>query len=200
MKQNPPPTTKAGKAPVAKFESDVLDVHVQSEVLPDAVANTNSFHGKTTYKLVGVGRKMFASTPGARTVLKDGKETVTTLTGRAEIKGFVRIQTLYGSKSKSTDRSGYGRGTTAADEAAGNTSLGFHESCHRQDYLKYLADHPLPEFTGATGMTAIEFRAASNNFLTAVDDYFADMDRYSNDNTDEVGYKKSIFKAKGPRR
>lgn len=199
MKQNPPPRTKAGKAPVAKFKTAILDVDVQSEVLPDGVANTSAFHGETSYRVVGVGRKAFASTPAARTVLKDGNETVTRLTGRAEIKGLVRIQTVYGSKSKPTDRSGYGRGTTAADEAAGNTSLGFHESCHRQDFLDYLTDHPLPAFTGAPGMTAAEFQEVQSSFLTAVDDYFADMDRYSHDNTDEVGYKKSIFKAKGPR-
>ena len=166
MKQNPPPRTKAGKAPVAKFKTAIMDVDVQSEVLPDGVANTSAFHGKTSYRVVGVGRKAFASTPGARTVLKDGTQTVTKLTGRAEIKGLVRIQTVYGSKSKATDRSGYGRGTTAADEAAGNTSLGFHESCHRQDYLDYLAGHALPEYTGAAGMTAAEFDEAASSFLT----------------------------------
>jgi len=199
MKQNPPPRTKAGKAPVAKFKTAVLDVDVQSEVLPDGVAKTSTFHGRTSFRPVGVGKKMFASTPGARTVIEDGTETVTKLTGRAEIKGLVRIQTVYGSKSKPTDRSGYGRGTTAADEAAGNTSLGFHESCHRQDYLDYLAGHALPKYTGAAGMTAAEFDDAANSFVTAVDEYFADMERYSVDNTDEVGYKKSIHKAKGPR-
>jgi hypothetical protein len=106
---------------------------------------------------------------------------------------------VYGPDGKATDRSDYGRGTTKQDESAGNTSLGFHESCHQADFLAYLKNTALPEFTGRVDMTVADFKAAQQEFGDAINRFFTDMDEESFKKTDEVGYKYSTYEAKGPR-
>jgi hypothetical protein len=198
-KQNPPPVTKAGKSPVAKSTTETMEVDVQAEVLPDGRSGRKDIHGLTDFKPIGVGGKKFATTPTYETKRKDGDTIVSKVNGRATLKGFIRIQTVYGPDAKATDPSDYGRGTTAQDIKAGNTSLGFHESCHQADFLAYLANHPLPEFTGVVGMSVADFKAAGNEFGEAVNAFFKDMDQDSYDKTDEVGYKRSTYDAQGPR-
>src|SRR5207249_4387630 len=78
--------------------------------------------------------------------------TIASLEGKFEVKGAITIQTAYGPGAKPNDTSGYGRGTTDADLANGDVTLGFHESCHRADFLAYAHAHPLPEFTVTVGM------------------------------------------------
>jgi len=101
--------------------------------------------------------------------------------------GTLTIQTAYGPHATPSDRSAYGRGTTDQDVANGNNTLGFHESCHREDYLSYLRNNPLPEFTGRIGMTTDDFRAALEAFHKAINTYFEAMDQYSQAHTDCVG-------------
>jgi hypothetical protein len=117
-----------------------------------------------------------------------------------QIKGTVKIQTVYGPGARPTQVSGYGRGTTPEDETAGNTSLGFHESCHRKDFLDYLTTKPLPTFSGKVGLTRKQYGQAVSAFGKAIEKYFADMNQESFRRTDEVGYKKSVYNAKGPRK
>jgi len=56
----------------------------------------------------------------------------------------VTIQTTYTSIDAKEGESDYGRGTTPEDIAAGNTTLGFHESCHRSAYLEFIKTNPSP--------------------------------------------------------
>jgi hypothetical protein len=198
-KQNPPPVTKAGKSPVAKSTSETVDIDVQAEVLNDGRTGEKSIHGKTSFTPVGVGGKKFAYPPGYNTGKKDGETVVTKVKGPAVIKGVIRIQTVYGPDAKATDRSDYGRGTTKQDEDAGNTSLGFHESCHQADFLAYMKRESLPDFYGTVGMTEAEFKTAQADFGAAVQKYLDDMDVDSYDRTDQVGYKYTTYEAKGPR-
>jgi hypothetical protein len=100
--------------------------------------------------------------------------------GRVQI--TIKIQTMYASKAQSWNPSAYGRGTTAADKAAGNTTLGFHESCHRQDYIEYLEEHPLPTYSQDRG---------EQDFTDAVQSYIDDMETYSLNKTDETGTTKT---------
>ena len=101
--------------------------------------------------------------------------------GRLQI--TVKIRTTYASEANAGQISGYGRGTTSADKAAGNTTLGFHESCHRQDYIDYLTQHPVPTPKSPAG--------ATQDFNDAIQSYFDDMGAYSVKNTDETGTTKT---------
>jgi hypothetical protein len=99
----------------------------------------------------------------------------------------LRVQTRYPRGWSPQDRSGYGRGTTREDVAAGETSLGFHESQHGADYLRFLREHPAPEFEGRIGMTIAEFRVAINAYKNAFRAYQAALEDYSLQSTDCVG-------------
>jgi hypothetical protein len=107
------------------------------------------------------------------------------------------IGTKYGDDP--TGDSAYGRGTTPDDKQAGNTTLGFHESCHRQDHLKFIADHPLPKFGGKVKMTVTQWETAWTTYLAAIDAYYHAADASSEKLTDEVGDpKRSEYRKKHP--
>lgn len=97
----------------------------------------------------------------------------------------VTIQTLYGKAQPDAD-SLYGRGTTPSDITDGNVSLGFHESCHRQDLLDYLKNNAPPVFTGVPKMTTAQANAAISSYKTACAAYFAKGRSNSVDLTDET--------------
>jgi hypothetical protein len=140
-----------------------------------------------------------AGTPGFNFVNKGGQQVVTALNGKFTLKGKITVQTVYGPNASATQISGYGRGTTAEDEAAGNITLGFHESCHRADYFRYLQTRLLPTFTGKVGMTVPQYKQAGQAFQTAYKAYFDQMGAESKASTDEVGYTLTQYRQKGPR-
>jgi len=97
------------------------------------------------------------------------------------------IKTFYGTRAAASDPSAYGRGTTAADIAAGNTTLGFHEGSHGQDYQDYIAQNPLPQFTLAVPATIRQYNAAMRVFNGEMRTYNSDMASHSETHTDMVG-------------
>jgi RHS repeat-associated protein len=99
----------------------------------------------------------------------------------------VTIWTVYGPKADPNMDSGYGRGTTDEDRAAGNTSLRFHEGSHGTDYLEYMENNPLPEFEGEEGMTKKQFQKAQREYNKALKEHFREMGKQSHENTDCVG-------------
>lgn len=99
----------------------------------------------------------------------------------------VSIQTLYRKDAKPGDASAYGRGTTAEDKKAGNTTLRFHESQHGKDFLDYLGANPPPVFAGKVGMKTADFKAAQQRYLDAMKAYFKKMEAQSEIKTDCVG-------------
>ena len=99
----------------------------------------------------------------------------------------VTIQTTYGPGVSGASRSGYGRGTTTEDRTAGQTSLEFHEGSHGVDFMQFLQDNPLPQFTGTIGMSIDEFRGAMNAYGEARTQYQQRMDEFSSRRTDCVG-------------
>jgi hypothetical protein len=108
------------------------------------------------------------------------------------------VSTRYGT-GKPGDKSAYGRGTTDDDKKNGDTSLGFHESCHRQDAINYLNLHALPKFVWKKGMTPAQWQQAKDDYDNAVDKYQADADGDSVQKTDEVGKPtKTQYKAANP--
>lgn len=102
------------------------------------------------------------------------------------------IQTTYGVGAKAQDTSGYGRGTTEEDKAAGNTSLGFHEGQHGLDFIKYLKENPLPQFLGKVGMKVEEYKAAVEAYNKAAKEYATKMGEASESKTDCVGSQASF--------
>jgi hypothetical protein len=107
----------------------------------------------------------------------------------------VEIQTTYGPGASASSESGYGRGTTEEDEAAGQTTLGHHEGSHGQTTLDYLSENPLPEFTGEVGMTAEEYQAACDAYDTAMEEYAEAMQAHQVETVDCVGDEASFCEA-----
>ena len=146
------------------------------------------------------GNQVAYKLPGYSWSMQKGKKVVTEIQGRFQMVFTLAIQTTYGPEATANQISGYGRGTTTDDEAAGDTSLGFHESCHRADFLEFLRNNPLPTYKGKTGITEQEFTGAGTTFTRDFAAYFTRMQTVSDDRTDEVGYKRSEYRSKGPRK
>jgi hypothetical protein len=97
------------------------------------------------------------------------------------------IRTTYGPGVTRPSPSGYGRGTTATDVAAGETSLGFHEGRHGLDFVEFLSQDPFPRFLGRVGMTTAQFQSAIIAYESAITRYRERMNRFSELRTDCVG-------------
>jgi len=187
-----PPATVPKREVVEKRTTDDVDIQVHVEVLADTTnSKLRPGSAKTSFNAKGVT----SAVPGYDTA--GGK--VTKFRGKFKIQGTVIIQTAYGPRAKASDLSGYGRGTTTDDEKAGNVTLGFHESCHQVDFLEYLKDNALPEFGGEVGMSPGEFTAAGRKFQQDFNDYWTAGETFSENRTDEVGYKLSEYEKLGPR-
>lgn len=202
--QNPPPATVPNKVIIKKLKNAQVDIDVSAEVIADGTTNDSSIKGRTTFDPKGAipdgkGGTVFFQTPGMSWEKKGGLEVVTKLSGPVLIKGTITIQTIYGPDADATMTSGYGRGTTPEDEKAGDTSLGFHESCHRRDFLDYLNGTPLPVFGGKVGIARTLYNQAATAFATAMQKYFTDMDATSTRRTDDVGYTITMYNTNGPR-
>jgi hypothetical protein len=115
-----------------------------------------------------------------------------------EQKVSMSIQTHYGEDVDPSAPSAYGRGTTAADIAAGTTSLQFHEGQHGLDYVQYLRDHPFPTFRGRKGMTVKAFGETVDAYLKAIEDYGAAMDTAVLQSGDCVGISIDAHKSGDP--
>jgi len=177
---NPPPLTQTSSTVLAEQHTDLLEVKVTLEFVADG-QDTNLPDGTAeTHRHTGVD----VSIPGTEF---DSKNVVTKAKGKFTMVGPVTIQTNYGPDTHPADLSEYGRGTTEADVRNGDTTIGFHESCHRADYLAFFTSHPIPAFTGKIGMTQQQWNAAASQFQRAYARYFDDADSNSERLTDEVG-------------
>ena len=194
-KTNAPPTTKTGTTNVFKEDTSDLDINVDVEVLADGTSGTNPKGAATDYDATGVK----GVSPSFAWEEQNKKQVITKVVGKVQIKGTVSVQTNYGADATADQPSAYGRGTTVTDEANGDATLGFHESCHRADYFSFFRSNPLPTFGGSVGDEVAAFKKAQTDFTKAVKNYFDKVKPFSFNNTDEVGYKKSDFDKNGPR-
>src|SRR5262249_28659708 len=101
--------------------------------------------------------------PEDETKVNKQKKKITVISGTLPVI-TVKIMTRYKSKDSPTGMSAYGRGTTPQDKQDGNTSLGFHESCHRQDYLNFLGSNKVPMFGGKVGQTIAQWEKAVSDY------------------------------------
>jgi hypothetical protein len=189
-KPKKPPVTKPSTSVVIKKSNKDVDIDIKIKILADTTSNKlPAKTAATDFKFKNFNYKYpkYALDPNTQKIAK--------FTTKFIFKGTIIIQTLYGSKAKATDLSVYGRGTTTADKASGKVTLGFHESCHRQDYLNYPTTHPIPLFKMNIGDTPAEYNNAKKEFEKKLKQYPKDMKAESTKNTDEVGYKLSKCKA-----
>ena len=105
------------------------------------------------------------------------------------------IRTTYGPGARGSQRSAYGRGTTAGDVSSGNTSLRFHEGSHGTDFLAYLRTNPLPVFGGKKTQTKAQFVQATTTYDAAIGTYVSAMQAASVQSTDCVGTQGSMCRA-----
>lgn len=107
------------------------------------------------------------------------------------------IGTSYAKGANVSGKSAYGRGTTDDDKKKGNVTLGFHESCHRQDHQDFLKANTLPKFSGKVGNTEKEWNDAYDAYVEAVEAYTKKSHTNTFSVTDEVGNPtKSQFEKK----
>jgi hypothetical protein len=156
---------RRGRASVTVGQVNVI-------VLPDRRSNDN--RAKTTIQF----------SPFSINYLARGGR-VTSFTGPGQ--PVATIQTVYGRGLRPDVPSAYGRGTTPEDVAAATTTLGFHESSHSRDYLRFLREHPYPQFTGAVGMPTGDFNAAMADYRRDVRQFVTDLTAASLRGTDCVG-------------
>ena len=85
------------------------------------------------------------------------------------------------------------------DKKKGNTTLGFHESCHRQDFQDFLTANALPTFGGKVGQTVDEYKQAVEDYKKAISDYRDKANKDTVTKSDEVGNPTMTqYKAKKP--
>ena len=112
---------------------------------------------------------------------------VTGFDGSYKLRGAISIQIIYGSMGSAGTylqpdaTAAYGRGTTARDKKAGNTTVGFHERCHMDQYEDWLKTKPLPEPKVNVGQTENQFEAALTACDKAIEKYFDDQWKLSYD-------------------
>lgn len=171
-------------------KNDLMDVQISGEVLPDRFVDGTALNGTTSFQ-----QSPAFSSPAYRA---DETGKITGFLGKFTWKGTVSIRTTYGARSAPKSLSNYGRGTTKADVKSRNVTLGFHETCHRQDYETYLEEHPLPDPPKLrVGMTVNEYKREVSRFDQALKAYWAGMEAYSEAHTDEVGYRESEHEKTG---
>lgn len=115
-------------------------------------------------------------------------------TKKFQWKGSIQIRTIYKRKADANGYSCYGRGTTRDDIEKGRVTLGFHEWCHRQFFVDYLKDHPLPLPVLTAGMTQDRFKEEMERFERAAGEYDRTVRRLNEQSVDdEVGYPRSQY-------
>jgi hypothetical protein len=165
--RQPPPKTTPISQKLAQQAGPELLIDVQLLVVADKL-NDNSVK-----KPLSAETRCMPS-PGVEKVNApiwniDQNGKVTSLKRKLIVSGSYTIRTSYRPGADPNHDSHYGRGTTAPDKASGNVTLGFHESCHRDDYIGYLTKTTFPTFRGKIGMTAVDFEAAVEEFTAAFD-------------------------------
>jgi hypothetical protein len=129
--------------------------------------------------------KAVAKTEIVWSVKADGKK------GTATVE--IGTQTTYRDPKDKGGTSAYGRGTTAEDKKAGNTSVGFHEQQHRNALEQYMNDHPPPEPNFSEGMSTAEINRETARYDKEMAAYVARANAATAPAIDEAGYPKSKY-------
>lgn len=196
--RNPPPKTVPEKK-VLKKTLPTFDLDVILEIVADDDAGTIS-GARTVLNGSGVTLEGvdFEIVPAPGQTKAKPTDKIVALAGKAKITGTATIQVVYGTvggqRVKPEEEAAWGRGTTTADAAAKDITVGFHESCHRDDYVTYLmANLPIQSASFKVGMTVAEHGAEVTRIGTALNNWFKAAETASRTKTDEVGTKMSEY-------
>jgi hypothetical protein len=214
---NPPPLVeKDTSIPIAMLHPNkTVNLKLQGTILADKhdddTAGTSAHTALHTEKDLELGAHY--ANDDAKTITRITPSKGATEPGLPTVVLTFSIQTIYQKDADPAGPSAYGRGTVKdTDKKNGDTTLGFHESCHRKDLQQYakmfrdfVAKHPFPEFKGKVGMSLEDFRQTKDKFLAPADsknqgevDKFVSglldyMLEQSGKLTDEVGNKLSDY-------
>ncbi|PHS14834.1 MAG: hypothetical protein COA78_05480 [Blastopirellula sp.] len=158
---------------------------VEVRILPDKHNQDKIGAAKTSFTLGVTTPNYYSNNKTARIVKLQGK-----------VHWLLTIQTAYGKGQSPKTPSAYGRGTTEADLKSANVLLGFHEYCHRQDYIEYIKTRGLTDFGIKRGILVAKYKQLTEpKRLNAIATTLTEkMDIYSTEKTDEVGsVKRSDF-------
>lgn len=183
----PAPKTKAGNVAVTIKQPVGVVCDISVEILEDAIDEKSKAPGVTDCWWKGEDRVPKFDAPVPVYENSNGMAIVSSITRGAKATGVVVIQTTYQKKGIEAKNSAYGRGTTSDDIKAGNVTLGFHESCHRSDFIDYLNTQKLPNFDGAPGTVNQEFNDDWRTFMDAFQALPKTIKAWSTTQTDDVG-------------
>jgi len=199
-KQKPPPETRPRTINLNRFSNSQVSFEVVIKVLPDNTERQKKGAVTKAIPMSGGEKGLYYEFPAIK-LEKRGKDLIVKeIIGPVKVTGTIYIKTAYGPDQSATHTSEYGRGTTKDDEKDGNTSVGFHESCHRNDFIQYLETKAKPTYGGKVGTTKKDFKMAGEKYVKDFERYLDEMEKNSGKHTDEVGYTKSEFDKNGPRK
>ena len=178
-----PPKTKTDIFDVKREQTQRSDILVKGKVLSDG--RDPNLGKRAVTRLDPSGLVAQYPTP----YIEGG--LVTKEVGKFTLKGTVTIQIVYDTNGGPKDPANWGRGTTKEDIKNGDTTAGFHESCHLADYVNWLKTKPLPVFKPNLPISENAYRKACDQFDEDLEKYFEKAESFSEENTDEVGKKKS---------
>lgn len=185
----PPRTKPRTEQATIGFPPQNVLVDITIEVLPDKV-NPSIENSGTTRCAWKQGSVQFRAPEVAVEIWRDRwpqQKLVRSIRTPPQASATLTIQTSYKRRGVDRGRSGYGRGTTQEDKRNRNTSLGFHEWCHRMACIRYLQTQTLPEFSGSVGMKEPDFLKAWTNFMSEFRSLPSKIHAYSGQQVDEVG-------------
>ena len=148
-------------------------------VAPDTTSQQEQYRNQAH---TGLGMDASPAVPDA---FVDSNNIVQSTTVPGNIR--MTIQTTYGPGADPSGPSGYGRGSTPEDIAAGQTSLRFHEGHHGLDLLEFLRTNPAPRFGGQIGMTQTQWRQAEEQFRQDTEAYYQRAIDFTVQRTECVG-------------
>ncbi len=196
--RNPPPKTVPGKQSIKKVRPS-FDLDVTLEILADDLAGTIS-GAKTELNgsRVTLSGISYDIDPAPGQTEPKPTDKVTALTGKATISGTATIQVIYGTtgnvRVKPEEEAAWGRGTTSGGAAAKDITVGFHESCHRDDYIAHLtANLPIQSTSFRVGMTVAQFDAEVERTGAAINSRCKAAETASRAKTDETGTTMSDY-------
>jgi len=174
---DPPETTPGSIGVIKEIQNPFVDYKIEGAVIADGIKNT----------AVAVTDCVVPESKSPEYDSKDGK--ITKFFGKFTFKGTIQIQTFYRSGIKPTSVSCYGRGTTKRDVENRDITLGFHESCHRDDFTAYLKANALPDPPEMRiGMSVDAYEKATRDFKKSLEQFIADMKADTKAQTDEIGF------------
>ena len=174
----PPVTNPASLGTIKEVQNEFADYKIEAEIVADGSGGVTT-GAETSFSKAASTSPSYDSAAGK----------ITKFNGKFTFKGTIQIQTKYAADANASTLSCYGRGTTDADVASRDITLGFHESCHHADYQAFLKANALPDPpTMNIGMKPADYDKAAAAFVIAINKYYADMKADSISKTDDVGF------------